>query len=415
MRRGVCHALCAAGAAATACRAASRAASRAAAGVGGAARSRAATAVDSVAGAAAAAAAAPTTAGQRAARRQRVGRQGEGRAAAAAAPAGSAAAARRSRCDGWQEDAELLLEEGRRTQNIGIVLSFLREPVPKLCAALRRCDPAVLPADALDGVSGILPTEEEAGRVAAERPAAAAGTVVWGPPERWVWGVRAAVPDCAERVRLWRLCADLPTRVSKYRDRAACLQRACDGLKEKEACPLFTEVLGAVRAVGNSLNRGTRHGGAVVFRVENLPQLASVKANDGKTSLMDYIIRTLRRKAPRLCAFPSELMVAEEAAGLSLQELRRELRGINADAAAVAGPRDPLPPPPAGDGDAVVAAAAVGDGLPAVLSRCAEEVRGAVSAAVNDGEALGGAVAALGRHYGEPTDFAVDELLRHIV
>lgn len=70
------------------------------------------------------------------------------------------------------------------------------------------------------------------------------------------------------------------------------LQAACEELRN---CRMFLKLLEAVLKTGNRMNVGTNRGDAEAFKLDTLLKLADVKAADGKTTLLHFVVQEIIR------------------------------------------------------------------------------------------------------------------------
>jgi formic-like protein len=82
----------------------------------------------------------------------------------------------------------------------------------------------------------------------------------------------------------------------------------------------FRAVLEVVLAFGNYMNSSKR-GPAYGFKLQSLDALLDTKSTDKKTSLMHYIVATIRQKFPELLSFDVELNQIAKAAQVSLENV----------------------------------------------------------------------------------------------
>ena len=92
------------------------------------------------------------------------------------------------------------------------------------------------------------------------------------------------------------------------------------------------EVMRCILAIGNAMNQGTWKGGASGFRLSALSKLHQTKANDGKTTVLDYLIQLLyTRKDVKTDAMASaainidtELHILTRCKSVSITDLSNE-------------------------------------------------------------------------------------------
>lgn len=80
------------------------------------------------------------------------------------------------------------------------------------------------------------------------------------------------------------------------------LEHAC---KELRGSALFFKLLEAVLKAGNRMNAGTARGNAQAFNLASLRKLSDVKATDGSTTLLHFIVEEVVRAEGKRCAINS--------------------------------------------------------------------------------------------------------------
>eukprot|EP01060_Flectonema_neradi_P005569 TRINITY_DN1370_c1_g2_i1.p1 TRINITY_DN1370_c1_g2~~TRINITY_DN1370_c1_g2_i1.p1 ORF type:complete len:972 (+),score=192.64 TRINITY_DN1370_c1_g2_i1:138-2918(+) len=213
----------------------------------------------------------------------------------------------------------------QRAQNIGIVLTFLKLKPRQIVDALKSCDDETLTRDALEALQSILPNEDEIKGLQREH-----GTgVEWGPAAEYFYLVSSEVPDLEDRLSMWLYTHDFKAQIADAVSELKEMESAFDILLDESTS--FTEVLSIVLALGNTLNKGTSHGAAMGFSVSDLGQLSSVKANDGKSNLMEFLVKTVATKRPKLISFVEELDPVSKARNLSLPTIQQNVRQITSN------------------------------------------------------------------------------------
>ncbi|KAJ9468350.1 Formin-like protein 3 [Diplonema papillatum] len=222
---------------------------------------------------------------------------------------------------------------GPRAQNIGIVLSFLKLTPDEIMDAVLTCDATKLHRDALEGLQSIVPQEDEVKALNHEKKDTP--DIVWGPPEHFCHLVGNNIPDLADRLRQWILTMDFSKQIGEISAEMNTYDEALETLLSKEG--KFAKILEIVLTVGNTMNKGTAHGGAVGFSMENLGQLSNVKSNDGEASLMDFVVMSVVAKAPHLESFTSELRPVAAARSTSISDIARGVQLLKQEFAAIKG------------------------------------------------------------------------------
>ncbi|XP_067643803.1 formin-like protein isoform X1 [Eurosta solidaginis] len=89
----------------------------------------------------------------------------------------------------------------------------------------------------------------------------------------------------------------------------------------------FKAVLEIVLAFGNYLNSSKR-GPAYGFKLQSLDTLIDTKSTDKRTSLLHYIVATIRQKFPDLLNFDTELYCTDKASQVSLENIVTDVHDL---------------------------------------------------------------------------------------
>ncbi|TMW51563.1 hypothetical protein DOY81_003350 [Sarcophaga bullata] len=89
----------------------------------------------------------------------------------------------------------------------------------------------------------------------------------------------------------------------------------------------FKAVLEIVLAFGNYLNSSKR-GPAYGFKLQSLDTLIDTKSTDKRTSLLHYIVATIRQKFPELLNFETELFCTDKASQVSLENIVTDMHDL---------------------------------------------------------------------------------------
>ncbi|XP_013116722.1 formin-like protein isoform X6 [Stomoxys calcitrans] len=89
----------------------------------------------------------------------------------------------------------------------------------------------------------------------------------------------------------------------------------------------FKALLEIVLAFGNYLNSNKR-GPAYGFKLQSLDTLIDTKSTDKRSSLLHYIVATIRQKFPELLNFESELYCTDKAAQVSLENIVTDVHDL---------------------------------------------------------------------------------------
>lgn len=140
----------------------------------------------------------------------------------------------------------------------------------------------------------------------------------------------ATTPGWKTRLASWKATLEFPDRVA---DLSGSLTRYSSALSLVHESPALRHICRVVLQCGNVMNKGTRKGGAVGFRIDSLLKLRSTKQTSSRGgSLLDFVVRQLRDSAPSALQFSSDLRTAHEGISkLSLETLHRELYAVLGD------------------------------------------------------------------------------------
>eukprot|EP00759_Apiculatamorpha_spiralis_P058045 PhF_6_TR896/c0_g1_i1/m.1411/K04512/DAAM; dishevelled associated activator of morphogenesis len=215
---------------------------------------------------------------------------------------------------------------GQRVQNICIALSVLKMSNEAIRDALITCNTALLKPETIESLTKLLPTEEELRGLIQEKKRMETSKIVWTEAENFMYEIGTSIPDVGERLEIWAFMNDFGTSFKSAAENLAKMEKALQVLLNRKS--LFKELLGMILAVGNFMNQGTMHGNAMGFSIENLTTLNNVKTQDGKTSLLDILVKQIVEKKPKLLAVADELMPLQGLKGVSMNSLNSQVQSI---------------------------------------------------------------------------------------
>ena len=99
-----------------------------------------------------------------------------------------------------------------------------------------------------------------------------------------------------DKVQVMRTMATFEEHAEEVRAGFKTLQEVCAQVMNSEK---LIQILELVLNVGNLMNEGTLDGGVEAFRFDSLPKLSQTKSADGKTTVLDYIIKMVIEKGER--------------------------------------------------------------------------------------------------------------------
>ena len=176
------------------------------------------------------------------------------------------------------------LYDGKRAQNIEILIKSFRMPVPAIQEAILTMDMSILTQERLQILLTCCPTIEEATTLRAYRKKNPELDSV-GQAEMFGYAL-LDIPKVTMRLRLLLFQTKFDGLVKDMIDTYSVLLTGAEKIKESER---LKKVMGVVLSVGNYLNQSTRKK-AVGFRLQALEKLNDTRSTDNKETLLDFII-----------------------------------------------------------------------------------------------------------------------------
>ncbi|XP_046743901.1 protein diaphanous isoform X4 [Diprion similis] len=102
---------------------------------------------------------------------------------------------------------------------------------------------------------------------------------------------------------------------------------ACEEVKISKK---FAKILELILLLGNYMNTGSKNGQAFGFEISFLTKLTSTKDVENKQTLLHYLVDTIERKFPDCANFSDELAHVDRASRVSLENVQRTLRQMDA-------------------------------------------------------------------------------------
>eukprot|EP01099_Mayorella_cantabrigiensis_P001979 TRINITY_DN1859_c0_g1_i3.p1 TRINITY_DN1859_c0_g1~~TRINITY_DN1859_c0_g1_i3.p1 ORF type:complete len:666 (-),score=201.40 TRINITY_DN1859_c0_g1_i3:108-2000(-) len=223
-----------------------------------------------------------------------------------------------------QKKAGVILLDPKKSNNCSIMLSRFKMALPELSQCILRLDDAVLDLETTGNLMQYVPTKEEIELLQdydgpREELAKA---------EQFYLEVKD-IPNLALRLNSWHFKLRFDDQFDELKEDLTALLGACKEVIKSQ--PLHA-VLEYVLSIGNYINGGTARGGAYGFRLETLPKLADMKANDGKTTLIHFLIEQIKSSQnPDLVEFPSTLSHCAHASKVSLPILQSSVASMKKD------------------------------------------------------------------------------------
>jgi ankyrin repeat protein len=217
----------------------------------------------------------------------------------------------------------LMLIDGKRAQNVTIGLSQFKSlgTFQELLRAVCSLDSlgGRLTIDHLENLQNILPSDSEikdsARMIESLHPA-----------EAFLRTAAQYCPDLPQRLHCFITCSHFGDNCANGLSRARKVITACNEVISSDK---LARVLQKMLAVGNIMNQGTFRGNATGFTVDSLLRMINMKGADKKTSVLDYVVKSLYdRGEERVLVVADDLQVVEECVRMSGKEITRALSDL---------------------------------------------------------------------------------------
>jgi len=135
------------------------------------------------------------------------------------------------------------------------------------------------------------------------------------------------IPNYEQRMQMWEFKNDFNEVVSDLDKDINTVLNAIQELKDSEHLPKLLEL---ILAIGNFMNGETIKGGAYGFKISSINKLSSIKSNDRKTTLLNYITNVVQNKFPEILNISSELSGINDACRISINVIKEDVTKIRA-------------------------------------------------------------------------------------
>ncbi|XP_009797594.1 formin-like protein 4 [Nicotiana tabacum] len=182
--------------------------------------------------------------------------------------------------------AHSFILDPRKSQNTAIVLKSLSISREEILDAL--LEGQGLSVDTLEKLTKICPTEEETLKILQfdgdPRKLADA--------ESFLHHMLKAVPSAFKRFNAMLFRSSYDSEILILKENLQTVEQGCTELR---TCRIFLRLLEAILKAGNRMNAGTARGNAKGFNLGALQKLSYVKSNDGKTTLLHFVVEQVIR------------------------------------------------------------------------------------------------------------------------
>ena len=217
----------------------------------------------------------------------------------------------------------LYLIDGKRAQNVTIALSQFKSiaPYEDLIRAVCSLDSlgGKLSTDHLENLRSMIPVESEVKNKEVMKPSE-------HPAEVFLRTAVEYFPDLPMRLDCFITCSHFGANATEGLKSARKVIEACNEVISSDK---LARVLQKMLAVGNIMNQGTFRGNATGFTVDSLLRMINMKGADKKTSVLDYVVKSLYdRGEERVLIVADDLAIVEECMRTSGKDIARTLTEI---------------------------------------------------------------------------------------
>ncbi|KAG5618276.1 hypothetical protein H5410_018100 [Solanum commersonii] len=176
---------------------------------------------------------------------------------------------------------QMFILDPRKSQNTAIVLKSLSVSRKEILDALT--EGQGLSVDTLEKLTKIRPTEEETSKILQFD----GNTRKLADAESFLYQMLKAVPSAFKRFNAMLFRSNYDPEILNLKENLQTIELGC---KELRTSRIFIRLLEAILKAGNRMNAGTARGNAQGFNLSALQKLSYVKSNDGKTTLLHFVV-----------------------------------------------------------------------------------------------------------------------------
>lgn len=213
---------------------------------------------------------------------------------------------------GSKPPPQIFILDPRKSQNTAIVIKSLAVSRKEILDALH--EGKGLCADTLEKLNKICPTEEETVKILQfhGNPSKLADA------ESFLYHILKAVPSAFTGFNAMLFRSNYDPEILCLKETLQTLELAC---KELRSRGVFLKLLEAILKAGNRMNAGTARGNAQGFNLNSLRKLSHVKSNDGKTTLLHFVIeQVIRSEGERFCTNQKITLSGHDQTGNNTEE-----------------------------------------------------------------------------------------------
>ncbi|CAF4351128.1 unnamed protein product [Rotaria socialis] len=217
---------------------------------------------------------------------------------------------------------EFRVLDARAGQNFAIMFSQLKSTPQQFRQWLLACDSQYLTSDLLAQLDKSLPTPEELKKLSELK-----NDINELPDAEQYFCAVSDIKRLHQRIKILLFKSQYKESLEETEKNYVAARQACETVRRSKRFPKLIEL---VLTIGNYMNSsGKTYEPIYGFDISFLPKLHSTKANDGKRTLLHFILQEIEKDHPDLLQFGDEFQgVAEVASKVDTNELQRVLNEI---------------------------------------------------------------------------------------
>lgn len=208
----------------------------------------------------------------------------------------------------------------RRANNVEIMLTKVKMPLPDMMSAALALDDSILDVDQVENLIKFCPTKEEMELLKGY----SGDKDSLGKCEQFFLELMK-VPRVESKLRVFSFKIQFTSQISDFRKSLTIVNSACEQIRNSVK---LKEILKKILFLGNTLNQGTARGSAIGFRLDSLLKLTDTRASNNKMTLMHYLCKVLASKSSHILDFHEDLVSLEASSKIQLKSLAEEMQAI---------------------------------------------------------------------------------------
>ncbi|XP_053400636.1 inverted formin-2-like [Mercenaria mercenaria] len=197
-------------------------------------------------------------------------------------------------------NVEVTLLGEKKSMKLNIFLKQFKKTNDVIIKQIKEGDCKELGVEKLKGLMELLPQQEEIEKIQGYE----GEFNRLGQAEKFYYQL-IQLPDFKLRIEMMLLIAVFRSQISTIRPDIQVLTSVCRSFMENESFKMF---LRFVLHVGNFINKGSRIGEAIGFRIDSLNNLMMTKSNTAKMTLLHFLVEEAQQKNTNSLKFVEDLL-----------------------------------------------------------------------------------------------------------